>query len=164
MKESEMAESEPPAAEPTPEASKAQAEFARYKDRVSQPAGEATGAGAPFASPVAMSAIPAWSLQRPPIASAHGGHRQAPPSARAPSGGDYASIIGGVGTTIRLGVEALNAALSSGISMLSGVAEPAGWGQDRCGCDVCIASSGYDCCSALGCGSACCEPSVGTCC
>ena len=156
-----MAENDSPTPEPTPEASKAQAEFARYKDRV------ATGTGAPFASKLPTSAVPAWSLQRAPTAPAHVAPGPPPPSADAPSGGGYSAIVGGLGTTIRLGVEALNAALSSSISMMDGVTRPTGWGDDACGCDACTGSCGpsaCDCCSVMACGSGCCEPSVGTCC
>ena len=169
-----MAESKPPsrrrtarAPKPADEASKAQAEFARYKDRVQE-----TGAapGASFASPLAMSAIPAWSLQPAPVSPGPppaGGPGPWGPGAQA--GGGPATILQGVGTTIRLGVDVLNAALSSSLMMLGGVGDAVGWGRGTCGCGGgceggCDCCGGYDCCSLMGCGCGCCEPSVGSCC
>ena len=161
-----MAESDPPTTEPVAEATKAQAEFARFKNRAEQAAAAATGPGASFASPLPSSAIPAWSLQPAPGAPGPREAGSGPWGPAAPSGGGkYASIVDGVGTTIRLGVEVLNAALSSSLTMLNGVGDTGGRGLGSYGCDACSACGGqcgYDCCSVLGsCG--CCEPRVGTC-
>jgi hypothetical protein len=172
-----MAESDPPrkrpagkAAKPAAKATRAQAEFARFKGQ--QSAAAAAGSGVAFASPLPTAAVPAWSLQPPPPPppSPPGyGPRPGPPwgpAAAAPFAGSSPSIVEGVGSTIRLGVEVLNAALSSSLVMLTGVGDAVGWGRgtpgyDDCGCggDQC----GYDCCCVMGCGG-CCEPSVGTCC
>jgi hypothetical protein len=163
-----MAESDPPTTPPAGEATKAQAEFARYKGQ--QPSSPGTGPGAAFASPLPTAAVPAWSLQPPAPPPGPPGHGPGP----GPAWGDaastvesYTSIVEGVGSTIRLGVEVLNAALSSGLVMLTGVGDAVGWGlgtsgyDDHCSCeDQC----GYDCCSVMGCGGGCCEPSVGNCC
>jgi hypothetical protein len=168
-----MAESDPPTKRPArkptkaPKATKAQAEFARFKGQQSAAAG--TGSGAAFASPLPTAAIPAWSLQPPPPPPGPQGYGPGPGQGwgpAAPSAGSSTSIVEGVGTTIRLGVEVLNAALSSSLGMLTGVGDAVGWGrgtlgyEDHCSCgDEC----GYDCCCVMGCGG-CCEPSVGSCC
>ena len=132
----------------TPEKeSTAQTEFARYKERMEQ---EASGG---FASPLPQGAIPVWSLQ-PQFAAV--GQAPVPPPWEAGAGGP--SVAQGLGTTIRLGVDALNAALSRSIRMMDTWQESYGHG---CGCDECC---GYDCCSVIGCGCCGCEPSVGTCC
>ncbi|HWF35287.1 MAG TPA: hypothetical protein VG295_07935 [Solirubrobacteraceae bacterium] len=145
-----MAESDPP------EATKAQAEFAKYKDQLGQ-----SGPAASFASPLPSAAIPAWSL-RPGPGPAPGARGAGPGPYRppAPGGTTYASIVDGVGTTLRLGVEVLNAALSSSLTMLNGVA----WGGGGCDCEECNPCGGYDCCSVMSSGCGCCEPSVGGCC
>ena len=139
------------AAKPAPQESKAQAEFARYKERV-----EATGPGASFASPLPVGAIPAWSLQ--PAFAAAGVPGGGPRTGTAPS------VAEGLGTTIRLSVDALNAALANSIAMMGGTSRA--WSSSSCGCDERSDSSdcGFDCCYVMGCGCGCCEPSVGTCC
>jgi hypothetical protein len=156
-----MAKSDPPTPEPPAEGNQAQAEFANYKTRVQQTDASA-GGGPTFASPLQTSAIPAWSLgPAPPAPGPAMG--PGPWGPGTPGGANTASIVQGFGNTIRLGVEVLNAALSSSISMMNGVA----WGQDSCGCDDCCDCCGppaYDCCSVMGCGCGCCEPSVGSCC
>jgi hypothetical protein len=164
-----MADSDPPTTEPAAETTKAQAEFARYKGQQQAGTG-AGGTGVSFASPLPTSAIPAWSLQPGPPPGPHApgpGPGPGPWGPSGSSGGGYASIVEGVGTTIRLGVEVLNAALSSSLGMLGGVGDAVGWGRVTCGCDECCGyedQCGYDCCCVMGCGSGCCEPSVGTCC
>jgi hypothetical protein len=140
----------PPVGEST-----AQAEFARYKERV-----EASGAAAPFASPRSVGAIPAWSLQPGAAMPPPGG-----PQAWGPAGagsGATTSAVQGLGTTIRLSVDALNAALANSIAMLGGASRAwsARYGDEGCECGC----NGYDCCCVMGCGCGCCEPSVGTCC
>jgi hypothetical protein len=176
-----MAERKPRTRNPTKPAetkapaqeSKAQAEFARYKQRVQQTA-DASAQAASFASPLPMGAIPAWSLQPSPVV---GGPPGAGAVAWGPgsSTGGSPSITQGLGTTIRLGVDVLNAALSSSIMLLGGAGEAFGgaaWprASTSCGCDACCDCCGQgacDCCCVMdcGCGSyGCCEPSVGTCC
>jgi hypothetical protein len=168
-----MAESDPPTPDPAAEATKAQAEFHSYKDRLlQQPPGSGSGPsgpGASFAAPLAGSAVPAWSLRPgPPAPSGPPGPGAGGPGsygAPAPAGGGgYGAIVDGVGTTIRLGVEVLNAALSSSLQMISGYG--GGWGSasGACDCEECNPCGGYDCCSVMGSGCGCCEPSVGSCC
>jgi hypothetical protein len=178
-----MAESDPPTPDPAAEANKAQAEFHSYKDRLEQagpgatappaqaPAqapAPATGPGASFASPLPSSAIPAWSLRPGPV-TPHGPPGAAGPgsyaAAPAPSGGGgYGAIVDGVGNTIRLGVEVLNAALSGGLQMINGYGYGGGWDSGPCDCEECNPCGGYDCCKVMGSGCGCCEPSVGSCC
>jgi hypothetical protein len=172
-----MAESDPPrkrpagkATKPAAKATKAQAEFARFKGQ--QSAAAAAGSGAAFASPLPTAAVPAWSLQPPPPAPLGGpGHGPRPgppwgPGPAAPFVAGAPSIVDGVGSTIRLGVEVLNAALSGSLMMLTGVGEAVEWGRGTPGDDDCGYGDqcGYDCCCVMGCGGCCCEPSVGTCC
>jgi hypothetical protein len=166
-----MAESDPPTKRPArkaTKATKAQAEFARFKGQQSAAAGAGPGVG--FASPLPTAAVPAWSLQPPPppVGGPQGYGPGTGPAwgPAAPCAGNTASIVDGVGTTIRLGVEVLNAALSNSLGMLNGMGDAVGWGRgtsgyDDCGC--CEDQCGYDCCCVMGCGG-CCEPSVGTCC
>ena len=138
-------------AQPPAQESKAQAEFARYKQRV-----EASGPTAPFASPLPVGAVPAWSLQ-PAFAAA------GPPGAAGSS--TTTSVMQGLGTTIRLGVDVLNAALANSVAMLGGASRA--WSSSYgcgCGCDDCCECCGYDCCCVMSCRCGCCEPSVGTCC
>jgi len=97
--------------------SKAQAEFARYKDRV----GEGATRAAAFASRLPTSAVPAWSLQPPlpgPPPAAGGPVGWGTPTG--PASVDTQSVTQSLGTTIRLGVDVLNAALSSSLTMLGG--------------------------------------------
>jgi hypothetical protein len=150
--------------------SKAQAEFARYKQRVQQ-TGDATAQAASFASPLPMGAIPAWSLQPPPVSGGPPGAGAVTWGPGSSSAGGSQSITQGLGTTIRLGVDVLNAALSSSIMLLGGAGEAFGgaaWpGASRsCGCDCC-GQGACDCCCMMDCGCGSyggCEPSVGTCC
>ena len=158
-----MSANDPPTTEPSAEATKAQAEFARFKNQVEHPGAAATGPGASFASPLPSSAIPAWSLRPGPVGPRAPGPGAGSWGSGAPGGGGgYGSIVSGVGTTIRLGVEVLNAALSSSVQMINGYA--VGWGSGSCDCEECNPCGGYDCCSVMGGGCRCCEPSVGSCC
>lgn len=160
------------------EESKAQAEFARYKERV-----EGAAAGASFASPLPRGAVPAWSLQPSLVAAGPPGAGPAVWVPEPPGAGAPPPIAQGLGTTIRLGVDVLNATLSSSLRLLSGVGETVGvfaWPgtSAACGCGSCDCGScgcgscdccgpACDCCCVLECGCGgrgCCEPSVGTCC
>jgi hypothetical protein len=71
------------------------------------------------------------------------------------------SLTDRLGTTIRLGVDLLNAVLASGASALGG-GTSAHWGGHGCGCgcergDHC----GYDCCEVMA--GECCRPGVHGC-
>jgi hypothetical protein len=84
-----------------------------------------------------------------------------------PGIGGAGSLLSQLGSTLRLGVEVVNAALAGSARMLNGMsglsygAEP-GWYPGGCGSDCC----GQDCCGQDCCGGCepCCEPSVGRCC
>jgi hypothetical protein len=152
---------------------RAEQEFARYKQRLQQGLGGAMPPGFPFGPYGAYGPMPGWSL---PPSLVGGGPPGSYFTAPVPQGGGYGgyggdyytSIVQSVGNTIRLGVDALNAALASGTRLLGGVGEAVGgvaWSDDYgyeshggcgCGCGSCGCSS---CC-----GCSCCEPSVGTCC
>jgi hypothetical protein len=164
-----MAESDPPTPDPA-EPNQAQTEFHSYKDRLQQPGAgapsqAASGSGASFASPLPTAAVPAWSLRPGPPAPYGPPGASGPGSYGAPAasgGGGYGAIMDGMGTTIRLGVEVLNAALSGGLQMINSYG--GGWGSEPCECAECNPCGGYDCCSVMGSGCGCCEPSVGSCC
>lgn len=133
----------------------AEAEFARYKARMA-------GGMAPMMMPMMMApaGMPGWAV--PPSVTSF-----APPGAAGGASGAGVRTIGeGLGTTVRLGIELLNAVLASSAGALGGAAEmlPYGhaWRQEHdagcgchCGCEP-------DCCSYFGC--RCCEPGVSGCC
>jgi hypothetical protein len=102
-------------------------------------------------------------------------------------------VTGRLGSTLGLGVDAVNALLAGSIAMLQrmsagygygpGYAPQGGYGygygyayggHQGCGCghgghhgcgchDPCMTECGYDCCCSMGCGT-CCNPGVGSCC
>jgi len=108
-----------------------------------------------WAMPPSMGALPAY----PP------GYPYAPPGPERPH--PMGSLAERLGTTVRLGVDLLNAALASGVSAFGGIAaeyRPGPWGEHgyggHCGCEC-----GYDCCEVMGgggrpgvhgCGCGCC--------
>lgn len=128
----------------------AAAEFARYKARMAEGA-------VPVMMPMMMASggMPNWAV--PPSLAAFGVPGQAP-------GGGVRSIGEGLGSTVRLGIELLNAVLASSAGALGGAAMmlPQGGyerGEQGCGCDC---GCGTDCCAAFGC--RCCEPGISGCC
>ncbi len=130
----------------------AAAEFARYKARMAEGA-------MPVMMPVMMGpgGMPGWAV--PPSLTAFGAPGQA-------AGGGVRSIGEGLGSTVRLGIELLNAVLASSAGALGGAAMMLpqgeyGWGERDCGCG-CHCGSKIDCCAAFGC--ACCEPGISGCC
>lgn len=69
-----------------------------------------------------------------------------------------------LGTTVRLGVDLLNAALFNSVKILGGFTGAYG-AQQECGCDSCCDSCCEpDCCAPDCCGCDCCHPGVGSCC
>ena len=147
---------------------KAQAEFARFKERTGGAADETSGPVG-FGTPLPRGAVPAWSLGAPPP------YPQAPQSPWSSSTGGAAttqSLGDGAGQAIRLGVELVNAALARSVRMLNDLGGAYGsYGSDDCGCGCgggcgcgCDDCCGYDCCCVMGCGCGRCEPSVGSCC
>ena len=144
-------------AKPDPAAAlnKAQAEFEKYTKRVQAQQGGAV--------PVFMMPYPQGGNMGPGWA--------VPPSVamlpRAPGGGGAAaagSLTDSLGTSVRLSVDAINAALVGGVRLLSGIAGLAG-GYDHagegCGCESCCEQ---ECCGQDCCGCECCRPGVGSCC
>ena len=72
------------------------------------------------------------------------------------------SVAEGLGTTVRLGVDLLNAALFSGVKILGGFTGAYGGQHPQgCGCDSCCEP---DCCEPSCCECDCCNPGVGSCC
>ena len=72
----------------------------------------------------------------------------------------------GIGTTLRLGVDLLNAALFNSAKILGGFTGTYGYGHHDdggygCGCESCCEPS---CCQPDCCGCECCNPGVGNCC
>jgi hypothetical protein len=157
---------------------KAQAEYERYKQSsVQAPYGFAPVQGFQPAGPVVFRPIgqggPSWafppSVAVMPSPGSPGGYVAASPS----SGG---TLVDGLGSTLRLGVDAVNAMLTGGIRILTGFSAY-GAGECSCGgscgcscgcshescCDRCETEcGGYDCCCLFR--ETCCQPSVGRCC
>lgn len=77
----------------------------------------------------------------------------APPGVMRPH--PMGSLTERLGSTLRLGVDLLNAALARGTSMLGGGAMQ--WDAHGCGCDRC----GHDCCDAMS--AECCRPGAHGC-
>lgn len=162
---------------------KAQAEFDKYTRRRAQaaataapgtlagpsaPAGaagpEATGgvfpnSGLTWAVPLGVGMTPAF----------FGGPPPGPGASGPGSAGDLAAAAGGlsqgIGTTLRLGVDLLNAALFNSAKILGGFTGTYGHGHRDdgcgCGCESCCEPS---CCQPDCCGCESCSPSVGSCC
>lgn len=172
---SETAASKPQPKRATP--TKAQVEFERYKAQSS--AAQAPYGFAPIRGYQAV-AYPAgfpqdggtgagWSLppsvtMLPPSFAPAGVYAAAP----AQSTG---SFVDQLGSTLRLGVDAVNAVLVGGIRVLTGFSAYGGsecschgTGSCSCGCccDPCQTECGYDCCCVFG--ETCCRPHVGRCC
>jgi hypothetical protein len=154
---------------------KAQAEFQRYMQRIhAQQPGGPPGFLMPVGLTPGSDAMPAWAVppsvaMLPHAPGAPGFLMPMPPAGGAGNG----SLAGGLGSTFRLGVDLINAALAGGVRLLNGISGTAhGYGQQECGhegcgCEACRRGCGesdccgYDCCG--GCDE-CCRPSVGTCC
>jgi hypothetical protein len=158
-----------------PSMNKAQAEFARYMNRIhAQQAGGAPAFLMPMGYLPGGEMMPGWavppSVAMLPHPGGVGGY--APPFPHGGGAGDN-SLSTRLGSTIRLGVDVINAALAGGVRLLGGISGAvyghgdAGYGHEHCQCPACregcCASEccGYDCCG--GC-DPCCSPSVGTCC
>jgi hypothetical protein len=181
------------AAEKRTASSKAQVEMKRYRAR--RAAEAEAGAVSPFPGPTAWAVHPAaqgtgtgWPL--PPSVMTYPAVPQggiAMPGGPLPQATTSGSLAQGLGSTLGLGVEAVNTLLYGGIRLMQGMAamtygysygqaaHGCGCGGGGCGCgcgcgydcgspccgqDCCC---GYDCCTVFGsCG--CCQPSVGNCC
>lgn len=111
-----------------------------------------------------------WTMPPSYVPMPHGAYPGMSPLA----GGTTGAQLGqGLGNTVRLGIEVVNAVLSGAMSALTGVAQmspvyggspfagcPHGHHGCGCGCG-CESCCGYDCCQVMSC---CCQPRVGTCC
>jgi hypothetical protein len=131
----------PTSPQPAAGGAAAQEAFGKYKARL---------AGGPimmpgWAMPPSMGALPNYPSANP----------FAPPGVMRPH--PMGSLTERLGSTVRLGVDLLNAALARGASMLGGGAMQ--WDSHGCGCgsDRC----GYDCCDAMA--SECCRPGAHGC-
>jgi hypothetical protein len=130
---------------------KAQAEFQKYMKRM-----QAQGGIPGFMMPGGEGA-PGWAVP-PSVAMLPGGGGGYFAPIHHPEG----SLTTRLGSTLRLGVDVLNAALAGGVRFLNGVSGAAYGEQDyggSCGCGC-----GDDCCGCDCCGCECCQPGVGTCC
>jgi hypothetical protein len=149
---------------------KAQAEYQRYLKRMQ---GQNQGGMQGYiAVPAGNEGVPGWAV--PPsvamLTNGSGGYYAA-----MPQGGPHGqgSLTDSLGSTIRLGVDVINAALAGGVRLLNGISGAAyghrehGHGRQGCGCgcnscgDDCC---GSDCCGSDCCGCECCQPGVGSCC
>jgi len=141
-------DSEKAPASPATGGSAAQEAFGRYKARL---------AGGPMM-------MPGWAM--PPSMGALPSHMPGNPYASPgferphPMG----SLTERIGSTVRLGVDLLNAALARGTRMLGGSGTPMRWDAHGCACGGC--RCGHDCCEVMamdccrpgahGCGCGCC--------
>jgi len=149
---------------------KAEAEFAKYAQRRAAESGHETPLfGAPGSGPFAAGNL-GWTVPMGMTPVYMGGP---PPGGGAPgaSGGPgpgAGGLADGIGTTVRLGVDLLNAMLSSSVKVLGGFAGAYGSGHQEdcgcsggCGCESCCEPA---CCQPSCCACECCNPSVGSCC
>jgi hypothetical protein len=148
---------------------KAQAEYQHYLKRVQ---GQNPGGMQGYIAMPAGEGVPGWAVPPSVAMLAHGpgGYYAAMPQG-GPHGGQ-GSLTHSLGSTIRLGVDVVNAALAGGVRLLNGISGAAyghgeqGHGHHDCGCgcnsgcDCC----GDDCCGSDCCGCECCQPGVGSCC
>lgn len=149
---------------------KAQVEFDKYAQRRREQAatgpevaaaGLFPGEGLTWAVPLGVGMAPAF-----PSGPAPGPGRPGPGDAGL--GDAFGGLTESIGTTVRLGVDLLNAALSSGVKILGGFTGAYGHGHyEDCGCGsgyVCESCCEPSCCEPDCCGCECCHPGVGSCC
>ena len=147
----------------------AKAEFRAYKNRIEQAAtsGQASAsfhAGSPVGPQMGFSSWPGQSMG-PPGQGA--GMSSYPAAAGLPERDTTATLLGGLGTTLRLAVELLNAGLSGGTRVLQELAASGSGPHGSCGCHGCGDCCGgcfESCCQPSCCSCESCTPSVGTCC
>jgi hypothetical protein len=150
---------------------KAQAEHQRYLKRMQEQ--HQGGMQGFMALPAGNEGVPGWAVPPSVAMLPHGAKGY---YAVMPQGGPHGhgSLTHSLGSTIRLGVDVINAALAGGVRLLNGVSGAAyGYGEhghQGCGCgcgcgggcgDDCC---GDDCCGTDCCGCECCRPGVGSCC
>ena len=151
---------------------KAQAEFQRYMRRMeTQQPGGAPAFMMPFAVSPGNEGAPVWAVP-PSVAMLPHGPGSPGFFAAMPHGGalGQGSLTSSLGSTIRLGVDVVNAALAGSIRLLNGISGAAysygelGYGHSDCGCHASCNCCADDCCGCDCCGCECCNPGVGTCC
>jgi hypothetical protein len=144
---------------------KAQAEYQRYLKRMQgQNQGGMQGH---IAMPAGHEGVPGWAIPPSVAMLPHGSGGY---YAAMPPGGPHGqgSLTDSLGSTIRLGVDVINAALAGGVRLLNGISGAAygygerGHGHHGCGCGG--HCGGDDCCGSDCCGCECCQPGVGSCC
>lgn len=151
-----------------PPLNKAQTEFAKYAQGRDQAAASANaGAAGGFPAGSLSWAVPIGGT----LTYVAGPPASGRPSGASTSGGGRAEagrLTEGVGTTLRLGVDLLNAMLSSSVKVLGGFTSAYGGGHCDdggcgcgCGCESCCAPS---CCQPSCCECDCCHSGVGACC
>jgi hypothetical protein len=149
---------------------KAQAEYQHYLKRMQ--GHNQGGMQGYIAVPAGNEGVPGWAIP-PSVAMLPNG--SAGYYAAMPQGGSHGqgSLTHSLGSTIRLGVDVVNAALAGGVRLLNGISGAAyGYGEQGhghqgcgCGCNSCGDDCcGDDCCGHDCCGCECCQPGVGSCC
>jgi hypothetical protein len=147
---------------------RAQAEFQHYKARLAAGQGAPGAGGNPaYAVPLGFvppgGAMPGWALPPSltvlPQAAGMGGFGPA----MLPAGPMVAgSLAERIGSSLRLGLDVVNAVLAGSARVLDGMYGGYGYPEAGCGCGSCCESCCCsDCCGCGGCG---CTPSVGCCC
>jgi len=161
-----------PADASTASLNKAQIEYQHYLNRMKgQQPGSVPAFMVPMAVPAGSEAMPGWAV---PPSVAMLAHASGSPGffAAVPHGGapGQSTLTSGLGSTFRLGVDVINAALAGSVRLLNGISggaygygEP-GYGHHGCGCHASFDCCGDDCCGDDCCGCECCRPGVGTCC
>ena len=152
----------------------AKAEFRAYKNRIEQAAtsGQASAAfhaGSPVGPLMGFGPRPGHSMGLPGRGAGMPSYPVAPGLQERDT---TATLLGGLGTTLRLAVELLNAGLSGGTRVLQELASSGFGPHDSCGCHGCGNCFGGccepccqpSCCQPSCCGCDSCTPSVGTCC
>jgi hypothetical protein len=135
---------------PKPEApNKAQAEFDKYRKRVQGQ--QVSMTGAPFPESGLSWAVPPSMTMLPRYESGPG---------MMPQG----SLFDSIGTSLRLGIDVVNATLAGGVRLLGGFSDA--YRHEGCGCDSCreLSCCEESCCEPDCCGCECCHPGVGSCC
>jgi hypothetical protein len=157
-------DAETPASAQSAAQTSAQSEFQRYKERLGSSG--LTGGQmmmVPVGLPRGMPGIPAWAL--PPSVAAIPAVAGWPAAAQDASGAAQ-TLVGALGTTLKLGIDVINAALFSSARALEGVSgmapgyRAAEYGGCSCSEQSCCEC---DCCQDCGCAQCCCEPRCSPC-
>lgn len=153
-------------ADPVAALNKAQAEFQSYVKRVqAQQPGSIPVFMMP--SPQRGGAMPGWAFP-PSVAMLPQGPGQFGASVARDVAAVEGTLTHALGSTFRLGVDVLNAALAGSVRLLNGISGAA-YPESECGDEGCGCHSGCESCREESCGhdcccDPCCQPSVGRCC